>query len=63
MLKIYLAAPMFEEPDIVYNLQLSTILRKNGYLVYCPNENMSINDKSKSDITPEKFIKLISTNY
>lgn len=55
MLKIYLAAPMFEESDIVYNLQLSGILRNNGYLVYCPNENMSINDKSKSDITPEKI--------
>lgn len=55
MLKIYLAAPMFEESDIIYNLQLSRILRKNSYSVYCPNENMSINDKSKSDITPEKI--------
>lgn len=52
-MKIYLGAPMFEEADINYNLYLANKLRENGFYVYCPNENMMINDKSKKGITPE----------
>lgn len=55
MVKIYLAGPMFDEADIMYNLHLAQTLRENGFDVYCPNENMSINDKTKSDITPERI--------
>lgn len=55
MLKIYLCAPMFDEADIIYNLSLTKQLRMEGFDVYCPNENMEINDKSKFGITPEKI--------
>lgn len=54
-MKIYLGAPMFEEADVLYNLHLAKVLRSSGFEVYCPNENMSINDKSQSGITPEKI--------
>lgn len=54
-MKIYLGAPMFDEADVLYNLQLAQGLRAEGYEVYCPNENMSINDKSQAGITPEKI--------
>lgn len=57
MIKIYLAGPMFDEADITYNLHLAKTLRENGFEVYCPNENMSINDKTKSDITPERIYR------
>lgn len=55
MIKIYIATPMFEQADIEYNYKLASILRSEGFDVYCPNENSSINDKSKNDITPEKI--------
>lgn len=54
-MKIYLGAPMFEEADILYNLHLAESLRGEGYEVYCPNENMSINDKSQDGLSPEKI--------
>ena len=31
MIKIYLAGPMFDEADIVYNLRLAQTLRENGF--------------------------------
>lgn len=57
MIKIYLAGPMFEEADVMYNLGLAQTLREAGFEVYCPNENMSINDKTQSNITPEKIYR------
>lgn len=55
MMKIYLGGPMFDEADILYNLALAEKLRKNGHEVYCPNENMTINEKSRPGITPEQI--------
>ncbi|MGX5669032.1 nucleoside 2-deoxyribosyltransferase [Rhizobium daejeonense] len=53
-MKIYLGGPMFDLPNVRYNLDFSNRIRSIGYEVYCPNENLSINDKSRSDITPER---------
>ena len=50
-MKIYLGGPMFTTAHIEYNLKLAKLLRDNGFSVYCPNENASINDKTRSDIT------------
>lgn len=50
-MKIYLGGPMFTKAEIEYNLKLASMLRENGFQVYCPNENISINDKSRKDIT------------
>ena len=46
---------MFLEADITNNLRLANKLRLYGFDVYCPNENESINDKTKKDITAEKI--------
>lgn len=54
-MKIYIGGPMFAEPDISYNRRLKRLLTDNGFDVYCPNDNISINDKSKNDITGEKI--------
>lgn len=54
-MRIYLGGAMFLQADIVNNLRLAQKLRENGFEVYCPNENESINDKSKTDITAEKI--------
>ncbi|WP_010250986.1 nucleoside 2-deoxyribosyltransferase [Acetivibrio cellulolyticus] len=54
-MKIYLGGPMFSYADVVNNLRLATKLRQNGFDVYCPNENMSINDKARTDITAERI--------
>ena len=56
-MKVYLGGPMFERADIDYNLMLAEKLRQKGIEVYCPNENMQINDKSRTDITPEKIYR------
>jgi hypothetical protein len=66
-LKIYLGGPMFKKAEVEYNLRLAEKLRNLGFLVYCPNENDSINDKTRTDITPEKVydadrIELESSN-
>ena len=53
--KIYLGGPMFTQADIVNNLRLAEKLRKYGFNVYCPNENDSINDKTRDDITAERI--------
>ncbi len=55
LLKIYLGGPMFSAADIEYNLKLAKKIRKEGFEVYCPNENMSINDKNRTDITAERI--------
>jgi nucleoside 2-deoxyribosyltransferase len=55
VLKIYLGGPMFTLADITNNLRLAVKLRKHGFSVYCPNENQSINDKSRSDISAERI--------
>ena len=52
-MKIYLGGPMFDLPNVRYNLDLAKRIRALGYEVYCPNENASINDKTRTDITPE----------
>ena len=54
-MKIYLGGPMFTYAEVVNNLRLAKKLRENGFEVYCPNENDSINDKTRTDITAEKI--------
>jgi hypothetical protein len=54
-MKIYLGGPMFTEAEVIYNLQLAQQIRSKGIEVYCPNENASINDKTRSDITGERI--------
>lgn len=54
-MKIYLGGPMFTYAHISNNLRLAQKLRNNGFDVYCPNENDSINDKTRTDITSEKI--------
>jgi nucleoside 2-deoxyribosyltransferase len=56
-MKIYLGGPMFTAADIHYNLALTTRLRSLGFGVYCPNENSSINDKTRSDLTGEAIYR------
>jgi hypothetical protein len=51
--KIYLGGPMFDLPNVRFNLWLAQTLRERGFEVYVPNENAGINDKSRTDITPE----------
>ena len=58
---------MFTQADKANNLRLAEKLRRSGFEVYCPNENKSINDKTRSDITAEKIYRsdldeLMSTN-
>jgi nucleoside 2-deoxyribosyltransferase len=53
-MKLYLGGPMFLAADVAHNISLARRLRKAGFEVYCPNENNSINDKTRVDITPEK---------
>lgn len=52
-MKVYLGGPMFDLPNVEFNLRLAAELRAAGHEVYCPNENKSINDKSRADITAE----------
>lgn len=54
-MRIYLGGPMFSYADVVNNLRLAKKLRENGFDVYCPNENDSINDKTRTDITAERI--------
>lgn len=54
-MKIYLGGAMFTLADVNHNLNLTKILRKKGFAVYCPNENKDINDKTRSDITGERI--------
>lgn len=44
---------MFRISDVKYNLYLAEKIRSIGFLVYCPNEYKSINDKTRTDIVPE----------
>ncbi|HYT43230.1 MAG TPA: nucleoside 2-deoxyribosyltransferase [Methylomirabilota bacterium] len=53
-MKIYLGGPMFMEAEVEYNLRLAKKLRDYDFTVYCPNENTSINDKTRTDITGQK---------
>ena len=53
-MKIYLGGPMFTYAEVRNNLRLAKKLIDNGFEVYCPNENDSINDKTRTDITAEK---------
>jgi nucleoside 2-deoxyribosyltransferase len=53
-MKLYLGGPMFSAAEVAHNIRLASKLRDAGFEVYCPNENASINDKTKSDITPER---------
>lgn len=54
-MKIYLGGPMFTYADVANNLRLTRKLREEGFDVYCPNENDSINDKTRTDITAERI--------
>jgi nucleoside 2-deoxyribosyltransferase len=44
---------MFTDAEVSHNLRLARKLREKGFVVYCPNENATINDKTRIDITPE----------
>lgn len=46
---------MFTRADVINNLRLAKKLRENKFDVYCPNENDSINDKTRTDITAERI--------
>lgn len=46
---------MFCESDIRYNMDLKRIFNKHNFSVYSPNDNNSINDKTRIDITSEKI--------
>lgn len=54
-MKLYLGGPMFVAAEVRYNLWLAGELRSRGFDVYCPNENESINDKTRTDITSRKI--------
>src|SRR5208283_3709476 len=54
-MKIYLGGPMFSAAEVQYNLQLAARLRSLSFQVYCPNENISINDKTRTDLTGERI--------
>ena len=54
-MRVYIGGAMFNEAEINYNRYLSKLLISQGFEVYCPNDNMEINDKSRSDITAEKI--------
>jgi hypothetical protein len=56
-MKVYIGGPMFIESQIDYNLALARSIRDSGMKFYCPNENVEINDKSRSDITGEKIYR------
>jgi nucleoside 2-deoxyribosyltransferase len=48
MKKIYLANALFSEADLIYNEFLYRQLKELGFEVYAPQNNMAINDKTKS---------------
>jgi hypothetical protein len=52
-MKLYLGGPMFTAAEVSQNLRLAKRLRERGFVVYCPNENGAINDKTRTEITPE----------
>ncbi len=54
-MKIYIGGPMFCTNDINYNHYLRDLFLSEGFEVYCPNDNDSINDKTRGDITSEKI--------
>lgn len=54
-MKLYLAGPMFTNADKRYNLALAADLRTAGFEVFCPNESEPVNDKTRTDITPQKI--------
>lgn len=54
-MKIYLGGAMFTLAETEFNIKLARILRGHGFEVYCPNENTTINDKVRTDITGEKI--------
>jgi Nucleoside 2-deoxyribosyltransferase len=54
-MKIYLGGAMFTLADVTHNLNLAKLLREKDFVVYCPNENADINDKTKSDITGKRI--------
>jgi hypothetical protein len=54
-LKIYLGGAMFTAAQVAYNLGLAKRLRHHDFVVYCPNENTDINDKTRTDLTGERI--------
>lgn len=54
-MKIYLGGAMFTAAQVAYNLALAKRLRDQAFVVYCPNENLNINDKTRADITGERI--------
>jgi Nucleoside 2-deoxyribosyltransferase len=66
-MRIYLGGAMFTAAQVAYNLQLANRLRSDRFDVYCPNENATINDKTRTDITGERIYstdiaELLSSN-
>ena len=49
---------MFTKADIDNNLRLARTIREHGIDVYCPNENLSINDKTSSNVTSEEIYRV-----
>lgn len=56
-MKLYLGGPMFDLPNVRFNIALAGKIRALGYAVYCPNENDAINDKSRTDITGKRIYR------
>jgi hypothetical protein len=57
-MKIYLGGPMFSAAEVQYNLGLASRMRALSVEVYCPNENLVINDKMRADLTGEKIYQV-----
>lgn len=53
--RIYLAAPISTEGDVMYVNRLATELRNLGYHVYSPIEDETINDKTKNPTAEDIF--------
>jgi len=54
-MRVYIGGPMFSEADITYNRIIRDSLLESGFEVYCPSDNLLINDKTSKDITGEKI--------
>jgi nucleoside 2-deoxyribosyltransferase len=48
-MKIYLAGPLFSQAEREFNTKVATELRKNGFDVFVPQENSSIDEYPDTD--------------
>ncbi len=56
-MKIYLGGPMFDLPNVRYNLDLAKRIRALDTRSTVRTRNTSVNDKTRTDITPERVYK------